>query len=38
MVVVPFRTLTLAGNPLSADAKSKQLPELQKRVINLVTN
>jgi Leucine-rich repeat (LRR) protein len=33
---VPFRTLTLTGNPLSAQARSRDLPELQKRVLNLV--
>jgi len=33
---VPFRTLTLSGNPLSAEARSRELPELQKRVLNIV--
>jgi hypothetical protein len=36
--IVPFRTLSLTGNPLSADAKSKELPQLQKLVVNLVAN
>jgi Leucine-rich repeat (LRR) protein len=35
---VPFRTLSLTGNPLSAQARSQELPELQKRVLNLVMN
>jgi Leucine-rich repeat (LRR) protein len=35
---VPFRTLSLSGNPLSAQARSQELPELQKRVLNLVMN
>jgi internalin A len=35
---VPFRTLSLSGNPLSAQARSQELPELQKRVLNLLMN
>jgi Leucine-rich repeat (LRR) protein len=32
---VPFRTLSLSGNPLSAEARARELPELQKRVLPL---
>jgi len=36
--VVPFRTLTISGNPLTAEARSKELPELEKRVLNVIAN
>ncbi len=36
--IVPFRTLSISGNPLSAEARSKELPELQKFVLNLMAD
>jgi Leucine-rich repeat (LRR) protein len=36
--IVPPRTLTLKGNPLSAAARSQELPEIQKRLFDVVVN
>ena len=36
--IVPPRTLTLKGNPLSAAARSQELPELQKHLFDVVVN
>lgn len=35
---MPFRTLSISGNPLSADARTKELPQLRKVVLNLMAN
>ena len=35
-IVTPVRTLSLRGNPLSATARSSQLPELEKRLFDIV--